>query len=111
MEARLQKILAQWGIASRREAEEMIRQSRVCVNWEVAHLGQKVDPYQDKISIDGKTVLAEQRPSKIYLLLHKPAGVVSTCYDPQGRPTVLDLLPSTLRTGWGIHPVGRLDVD
>ena len=82
MEARLQKILAQWGIASRREAEEMIRQSRVCVNGGVAHLGQKVDPYQDKISIDGKTVLAEQRPSKIYLLLHKPAGVVSTCYDP-----------------------------
>ena len=111
MEARLQKILAQWGIASRREAEEMIRQSRVCVNGGVAHLGQKVDPYQDKISIDGKPVLAEQRPSKIYLLLHKPAGVVSTCYDPQGRPTVLDLLPSTLRTGWGIHPVGRLDVD
>ena len=111
MEERLQKILAQWGIASRREAEEMMRQSRVCVNGVVAHLGQKVDPSQDKISIDGQPVLAEQRPSKMYLLLHKPAGIVSTCHDPQGRPTVLDLLPSELRTGWGIHPVGRLDVD
>ena len=56
MEARLQKILAQWGIASRREAEEMMRQSRVCVNGVVAHLGQKVDPSQDKISIDGQMV-------------------------------------------------------
>jgi len=111
MEERLQKILAQWGIASRREAEEMMRQSRVCVNGVLAHLGQKVDPSQDKISIDGQPVLAEQRPSKMCLLLHKPAGIVSTCHDPQGRPTVLDLLPSELRTGWGIHPVGRLDVD
>ncbi len=111
MEARLQKILAQWGIASRREAEEMIRQSRVCVNGVLAHLGQKVDPYQDKISIDGQPVLTEQRPSLLYLLLHKPAGIVSTCHDPQGRPTVLDLLPSELRAGLGIHPVGRLDVD
>ena len=85
MEARLQKILAQWGIASRREAEEMIRQSRVCVNGVLAHLGQKVDPHQDKISIDGQPVLGEQRPSKMYLLLHKPAGIVSTCHDPQGR--------------------------
>jgi 23S rRNA pseudouridine2605 synthase len=111
MEARLQKILAQWGIASRREAEEMIKQSRVCVNGVLAHLGQKVNPLQDQISIDGQPVLAEQRPSLIYLLLHKPTGIVSTCHDPQGRPTVLDLLPSELRVGLGIHPVGRLDVD
>jgi 23S rRNA pseudouridine2605 synthase len=111
MEARLQKILAQSGIASRREAEEMIRQSRVCVNGVLAHLGQKVDPFQDKISIDGQPVIAAQRPSLIYLLLHKPVGIVSTCHDPQGRPTVLDLLPSELKTGWGIHPVGRLDLD
>ncbi len=111
MEARVQKILAQWGIASRREAEEMIRQSRVCVNGIVAHLGQKVDPQQDNISIDGEPVLSKQRPSLMYLLLHKPAGFVSTCHDPQGRSTVLDLLPSELRAGLGIHPVGRLDVD
>ena len=110
MEERLQKILAQWGIASRRESEEMIRQSRVRVNGILAHLGQKVDPQRDKILIDDLPVLSEQRPSLIYLLLHKPAGFVSTCHDPQGRPTVLDLLPSELREGLGIHPVGRLDV-
>jgi pseudouridine synthase len=110
MEARLQKVLAQWGIASRREAEEMIRQSRVRINGVLAHLGQKVDPNKDQISIDGKSV-SSKRPALRYLLLHKPAGVVSTCDDPQGRPTVLDLLPKELRGGAGIHPVGRLDVD
>jgi 23S rRNA pseudouridine2605 synthase len=111
MEERLQKILAQRGIASRRQVEEMIRQSRVRVNGILAYLGQKVDPQQDKISVDGILVVTKQRPSLMYLLLHKPAGFVSTCHDPQGRPTVLDLLPSELRDGLGIHPVGRLDVD
>ncbi|MBL1198571.1 MAG: rRNA pseudouridine synthase [Nostoc sp. GBBB01] len=111
MEARLQKILAQWGIASRREAEEMIRRSRVRINGVLAHLGQKVDPEKDAIAIDGKLISPKQRPASIYLLLHKPAGVVSTCYDPHHRPTVLDLLPQELRGGSGIHPVGRLDVD
>jgi len=111
MEARLQKILAQWGIASRREAEEMIRQSRVQINGELAYLGQKVDPQKDAIAIDGKPVSKKHRPALIYLLLHKPAGVVSTCYDPHQRTTVLDLLPKELREGSGIHPVGRLDAD
>ena len=111
MEARLQKILAQWGIASRREAEEMIRHSRVQINGELAHLGQKVDPQKDAIAIDGKPISVKHRPALIYLLLHKPAGVVSTCDDPQSRPTVLDLLPKELREGSGIHPVGRLDAD
>ena len=111
MEARLQKILAQRGIASRREAEEMIRRSRVRINGVLAHLGQKVDPQRDKISVDGKLLSAQQRPPLIYLLLHKPAGVVSTCYDPQGRKTVLDLLPQELAKGSGLHPVGRLDAE
>ncbi|MBW4560335.1 MAG: rRNA pseudouridine synthase [Mojavia pulchra JT2-VF2] len=111
MEARLQKILAQWGIASRREAEEMIRRSRVRINGVLAELGQKVDPQRDTITIDGKPVVNKQRPALIYLLLHKPPGVVSTCYDPQGRTTVLDLLPKELREGSGIHPVGRLDTE
>ncbi|MBD2679618.1 MULTISPECIES: pseudouridine synthase [Nostoc] len=111
MEARLQKVLAQLGIASRREAEEMIRRSRVRINGVLAHLGQKVDPEKDAIAIDGKLISPKQRPALIYLLLHKPAGVVSTCYDPHQRPTVLDLLPKELREGSGIHPVGRLDVD
>ncbi|MEA5503497.1 pseudouridine synthase [Halotia wernerae UHCC 0503] len=111
MEARLQKILAQWGIASRREAEEMIRRSRVRVNGILAHLGQKVDPQTDTITVDGKPVSGEQRPPLLYLLLHKPAGVVSTCHDPHRRKTVLDLLPKELREGTGIHPVGRLDAE
>ena len=111
MEARLQKILAQWGIASRRQAEEMIRLERVRVNGVLAHLGEKVDPQKDLIAVDGKPLSNLQRPALIYLLLHKPAGVVSTCDDPQGRPTVLDLLPEELRSSQGIHPVGRLDVD
>ncbi|MEH1830836.1 MAG: pseudouridine synthase [Nostoc sp.] len=111
MEVRVQKILAQWGIASRREAEEMIRDSRVRINGVLAHLGQKVDPEKDAIAVDGKPVSEKQRPALIYLLLHKPAGVVSTCYDPHRRPTVLDLLPKELGEGTGIHPVGRLDAD
>ncbi|MDB9445079.1 pseudouridine synthase [Anabaena sp. CS-542/02] len=109
MEERVQKILAQWGIASRREAEEMIRRSRVQINGVTAHLGQKVDPEKDTIAVDSQPVSAQLRPPLIYLLLHKPAGVVSTCDDPQGRKTVLDLLPPELRQGSGLHPVGRLD--
>ncbi|KAB8319346.1 rRNA pseudouridine synthase [Tolypothrix campylonemoides VB511288] len=111
MEARLQKILSQWGIASRREAEEMIKASRVRVNGELAHMGQKADPQRDTITVDGKVVYFVQRPALMYLLLHKPAGVVTTCEDQQGRPTVLDLLPKQISSGKGIHPVGRLDVD
>ncbi|GAB1541924.1 pseudouridine synthase [Scytonema sp. NUACC21] len=111
MEARLQKILAQWGIASRREAEEIIRQSRVCINGELAHLGQRADPERDIITVDGKPVSVVQRPTLVYLLLHKPPGVVSTCHDPQQRRTVLDLLPKELSSSQGIHPVGRLDAD
>jgi 23S rRNA pseudouridine2605 synthase len=111
MEARVQKIIAQLGLASRREAEEMVRHSRVKVNGVLANLGQKVDLETDEISIDGETLGAKQRPGFIYLLLYKPAGVVSTCHDPQQRRTVLHLLPAELQHGLGIHPVGRLDLN
>lgn len=111
MEERIQKILSQWGIASRRQAEDMIRRSRVRINGELAHLGQKVDPQKDTITVDGKSVSPDQRPALVYLLLHKEVGVVSTCHDPHGRKTVLDLLPTELHSGQGIHPVGRLDAD
>ncbi|MEC4816825.1 MAG: pseudouridine synthase [Scytonema sp. PMC 1069.18] len=111
MEERLQKVLSQWGIASRREAEEMIKQKRVRINGELAQIGQKVNPQRDAIEVDDQPVSLVQRPTLVYLLLHKPAGVVSTCDDPQGRPTVLDLIPEKLRIGQGIHPVGRLDAD
>lgn len=110
MTERLQKILSQWGIASRRQAEQMILDGRVRLNGNVVQLGQKANPALDQIEVDGKPMRLD-RPQPIYLLLHKPSGVVSTCDDPQGRSTVLDLLSAELRNHSGIHPVGRLDVD
>lgn len=110
MAERLQKILAQWGIASRREAEQMILAGRVRLNGAVVQLGQKADLEHDSIEIDGRPLQPIDRPQSIYLLLNKPVGVISTCHDPQGRSTVLDLLPQALRHHTGIHPVGRLDV-
>lgn len=109
MEERLQKILSQWGIASRRQAEAMIQAGRVRCNGIVAELGQKADPQNDAIAVDGK--LIQPRPNLTYLLLNKPPGVVSTCDDPQGRTTVMHLLSPELRRSQGIHPVGRLDAD
>ena len=111
MEERLQKILSQWGIASRREAEAMIVAGRVRSNGTVVELGQKANPESDVIEVDGKLIQPMHRPALVHLLLHKPAGVVSTCHDPQGRPTVMHLLPPELRGSQGIHPVGRLDSD
>jgi 23S rRNA pseudouridine2605 synthase len=108
MTERLQKILSQWGIASRRQAEQMIVDGRVRLNGEVVQLGQKANPEQDWIEVDGN-LIQPNRPQPIYLLLHKPAGTVSTCHDPEGRSTVIDLLPSSMRLHSGVHPVGRLD--
>lgn len=111
MDERLQKVLSAWGVASRRQAEQMIVQGRVWVNNEVAHLGQKVNPARDRVCVDGVLVSPSTRPAPLYLLMNKPAGVVSTCNDPWGRRTVLDLLPENLRQGQGLHPVGRLDAE
>jgi 23S rRNA pseudouridine2605 synthase len=74
-------------------------------------LGQQANPALDHIEVDGKRIQPADRPQPVYLLLHKPMGVISTCDDPQGRTTVLDLLPSSLQHQSGIHPVGRLDTD
>ncbi len=111
MAERLQKILSQWGIASRRQAEQLILAGRVRLNGAVVQLGQMADPAVDAIEVDGSLIQPENRPERLYLLLHKPMGVVSTCHDPQGRTTVLDLLPRSLRSQSGLHPVGRLDAD
>ncbi len=108
MEDRLQKILAQWGIASRRHAEQMIVAGRVQVNGQVATLGQKADPECDLISVDGQILGQVHRPEPLYILLNKPLNYVTTCRDPWGRPTVLDLLPLEYQPS-GLHPVGRLD--
>lgn len=111
MDERLQKILAQWGIASRRQAEQMILAGRVRVNGNSVHLGYKANPVRDRIEVDGVSIQPGHRPVQVYLLLNKPANVLSTCSDPRGRRTVLELLPPKFRTGQGIHPVGRLDAD
>jgi 23S rRNA pseudouridine2605 synthase len=111
MRERVQKILAQWGVASRRQAEQMILEGRIRLNGEIAQLGQSADPALDQLEVDGKQIRPASRPEPIYLLLNKPLGVVSTCHDPQHRRTVLDLLPVSLQQGLGIHPVGRLDAD
>lgn len=101
---RLQKIIARAGLASRRAAEEMIRQGRVRLNGAVIReVGTKANPRKDRIEVDGQRIAAEPL---VYLVLHKPRGYVSTLDDPQGRPTVRELLP---RVKERIYPVGRLD--
>lgn len=109
MTERIQKILSQWGVASRRHAETLILEGRVRLNGKPVQLGDKADPSRDRLEVDGKRIEPINRPKFVYLLLNKPKDVISTCQDPEQRKTVLDLLPFHLRQGKGIHPVGRLD--
>jgi 23S rRNA pseudouridine2605 synthase len=102
---RLQKILARAGVGSRRTCEGLIEDGRVEVNGEVATLGRRVDPEHDRVTVDGVTIPV--RPGLVYYLLNKPARVVTTANDPEGRPTVMDLVPAEPR----VFPVGRLDWD
>ncbi|MDI6800654.1 MAG: pseudouridine synthase [Thermodesulfovibrionales bacterium] len=106
MEQRLQRILAQMGIASRRKAEELIIEGRVTVNGKVADLGMKADLAKDYIKLDGK-LLTKPEP-KVYLMFNKPIGVLTTLTDPEGRPTVKDFLKGIK---YRVFPVGRLDYD
>ena len=102
---RLQKIIAAAGIASRRKAEELIASGRVQVNGKiVTALGTKADPQRDHIRVAGKLISAPE--PKVHLLLYKPKGYVTTVSDPEGRPTVMDLVRGA---GARIYPVGRLD--
>ena len=97
MEQRLQKLIAAAGIASRRHAEELISSGQVSVNGRVVtELGTKADPEKDHIKVRGKliNVLLQER-KKIYVLLNKPRGYLSSVSDPEGRPLVTDLLPSS----------------
>lgn len=106
---RLARYLAHAGIASRRHAEILIEAGRVRVNGLVVTTqGARIDPEQDSITVDGKSVQSTEKLE--YVLLHKPAGYLSTANDPQRRPTVLDLLPPELRR-LRVYPVGRLDID
>jgi 23S rRNA pseudouridine2605 synthase len=105
---RLNKILAQAGLTSRRGADHFVLEGRVAVNGVVTREpGTLADPTADRITVDGRALPARERAQ--YLLLNKPAGVVTTVRDPQGRPVVTDLLPAGVRAR--VFPVGRLDAD
>ena len=102
---RIQKIIAAAGLASRREAERWIEQGRVLLNGHVASLGQSADSEVDRIEVDGKIIAAAE--GKVYILLNKPVGYVTTMRDPEGRPVVSDLLKDVAER---VVPVGRLDL-
>ena len=108
MEERLQKLIAQAGIASRRHAEEMITAGEVTINGEVVtQLGTKADPARDHVKVRGRLInplLAGRE--KVYVLLNKPRGYLTSAADPEGRPLVTELVPGTLGR---LHPIGRLD--
>lgn len=106
MEERLQKILSANGVASRREAEEYILAGRVTVNGLTAQLGCKADPDRDEILLDGSPLLRRER--RVYIILNKPRGYVSTMKDERSRKTVADLVEGC---GTRVYPVGRLDVN
>ncbi len=100
---RLQKVLARAGVGSRRACEELIAAGRVTVDGKVAILGQRVETTTARIEVDGNLVPVS--PDLVYYLLNKPDGVITTADDPQGRPTVVALVPTEPR----VFPVGRLD--
>ena len=102
---RLQKVLARIGLGSRRVCEDLIAEERVRVNGEIAELGRRVDPDVDLVEVDGAPIGI--RPGLVHYLLNKPVGVITSASDPQGRPTVLELVPAEPR----VFPVGRLDLD
>jgi 23S rRNA pseudouridine2605 synthase len=102
---RLQKVLAAAGLGSRRTCEDLIAGGRVTVNGQTARLGRRIDPEHDEVVVDGTPV--GLRSGMVHYLLNKPRGVVTTADDPQGRPTVLGLVPDEPR----VFPVGRLDMD
>ena len=106
MKERLQKILSARGIASRRQAEEMIQAGRVCLNGTTATLGQSADPDVDEILVDGNPLPPVSQ--MVYLMLHKPRGYVTTLSDEKGRENAAQLVADC---GYRVYPVGRLDMD
>ena len=107
-QVRLAKYFTDCNVLSRRAAEEEIRKGLVKVNGEIAESGQKITPGVDVVEYGGKRILPPGRTGKVYLMLHKPRGFVTTMSDEKGRPTVADL---TRSVGARVYPVGRLDMD
>ena len=106
---RVQKMLADCGMASRRKAEEMIRDGRVTVNGAPAQLGDKVDPSRDRVCLDGEPVSARALDEeRLYLMLHKPRGFITTMHDERDRKDVTMLLKDIPQR---VYPIGRLDRD
>ncbi len=105
---RLQKMLADCGVDSRRKCEELIRRGSVKVNGKVAVIGDKVDPYSDKVYVKGKRVTAAAKPKYRYIMLHKPRGYVTTMSDERGRRCVAELIEDIEER---VYPIGRLDKD
>ncbi len=104
---RLQKYLAECGLGSRRAIERFVREGRITVNGMPVTLGQKINPETDKVLIDAQPIVLKI-PEKVYILLNKPRGFVTTASDELGRPTVIDLVK---KVNARIFPVGRLDLD
>lgn len=105
---RLQKMLADCGVASRRKSEELINSGSVKVNGKIAQIGDKVDPYKDKVFVNGKRVTAAAKPKHRYIMLHKPRGFITTMNDERGRRCVAELIKDIPER---VYPVGRLDKD
>jgi 23S rRNA pseudouridine2605 synthase len=105
--ARIQKVLSEHGVLSRRKAEEAVRRGRVTVNGRPCQIGQAVDPLRDHIAIDGAPVKFDKKRKTITIMLNKPRGVVTTTSDEKGRKSVLDLLDGLDER---VYPIGRLDM-
>lgn len=106
MKERIQKILSEAGVCSRRKAEELIRAGAVKVDGHTAQIGQQIDPHQHRITVDGELVYTQKKREKHYIALNKPRGYVTTMSDEMGRKTVSDLVSSL---GTRVYPIGRLD--
>jgi len=107
-EVRLQKFMADQGVASRRKCEELIAEGKVKVNGHVASIGDKINPYKDLVTIGKKKLPNIKSRKLVYIMLHKPRGYVTTVSDERGRKTVMDLIPDIKER---VYPVGRLDKD
>ncbi|WP_294775938.1 pseudouridine synthase [uncultured Eubacterium sp.] len=107
-EVRLQKFMAEQGVASRRKSEDLIRAGKVKVNGHVAEIGMKINPRKDLVTVGKQKLTNVKNRKMVYIMLNKPRGYVTTVSDELGRKTVMDLLPNF---GCRIYPVGRLDKD